>query len=99
MIAATAIQTAAQSVGMFIGARFLIGFGVTFAANSAPLLITEIAYPSQRAQLTAVYNTLWYLGSIMCVTLIVLYTYANLLTAILVPRGLQVFLLFVYFYG
>lgn len=33
MCIATAIQTASQSVGMFIGARFLIGFGVTFAGQ------------------------------------------------------------------
>jgi MFS family permease len=65
MVIATAIQSAAQSVGMFIGARFLIGLGLTFAANAAPLLITEIAYPSQRGQATAIFNTLWYLGSIM----------------------------------
>ncbi|KAI0032687.1 hexose transporter [Vararia minispora EC-137] len=65
MIVATSVQSAAQSFGMFIGARFLIGFGLTFAASAAPLLITEIAYPSQRGQATAMYNTLWYLGSIV----------------------------------
>ncbi|OJA10001.1 hypothetical protein AZE42_03823 [Rhizopogon vesiculosus] len=65
MIAATAIQTASQSVQMFIGARFLIGFGLTFAATAAPLLVTEVAYPSSRGQATSLYNTLWYLGSII----------------------------------
>ncbi|KAF9490672.1 MFS general substrate transporter [Pleurotus eryngii] len=62
---ATVIQTASHSVGMFIGARFLIGFGLTFSASAAPLLVTEVAFPSQRAQATSMYNTLWYLGSIM----------------------------------
>uniref|UniRef100_A0A8H7Y6V0 Major facilitator superfamily (MFS) profile domain-containing protein n=1 Tax=Psilocybe cubensis TaxID=181762 RepID=A0A8H7Y6V0_PSICU len=65
MVAATILQTAAHSFGMFIGARFLIGFGLTFAAAAAPLLVTEIAYPTQRAQATSMYNTLWYLGSII----------------------------------
>ncbi|KAF9000417.1 general substrate transporter [Cyathus striatus] len=65
MVAATVIQTASHSVGMFIGARFLIGFGLTFAASAAPLLVTEIAYPTQRAQATSMYNSLWYLGSII----------------------------------
>ncbi|KAF9030565.1 general substrate transporter [Hymenopellis radicata] len=65
MIVATAIQTAAQSVGMFIGARFLIGFGLTFAANSAPLFVTEISYPTYRAPLTSCLSSLWYLGSII----------------------------------
>lgn len=44
--------------------RLLLGFGNTFAANAAPLLVTEIAYPSHRAPLTATYNTLYYTGSI-----------------------------------
>ncbi|EIN07439.1 general substrate transporter [Punctularia strigosozonata HHB-11173 SS5] len=65
MCIAVALQTAAQSVGMFIGARFLIGFGLTFAANSAPMLVTELAYPPYRAPLTSLYNSLWYAGSIV----------------------------------
>jgi MFS family permease len=65
MVAATCVQTAAQSVGMFIGARFLIGFGLSFAANAAPLLVSELAYPSHRAQLTSLYNSLWYSGAII----------------------------------
>lgn len=65
MCVATAIQTASQSVGMFIGARFLIGFGLTFAAGAAPMLVTEVAYPVYRAQLTSTYNSLWYSGAIV----------------------------------
>ncbi|KAF8887524.1 general substrate transporter [Infundibulicybe gibba] len=65
MCCATAIQTASQSVGMFIGARFLIGFGLTFAANAAPMLVTEISYPTYRAPLTSAYNSLWYSGAIV----------------------------------
>lgn len=65
MCIATAIQTASQSVGMFIGARFLIGFGLTFAANAAPMLVTELSYPKYRAQLTSTYNSLWYSGAIV----------------------------------
>jgi sugar porter (SP) family MFS transporter len=65
MIIGTILQTASQTVGMFIAARFCIGFGLTFAANAAPLLVTEIAYPSQRAPLTSTYNTLWYSGAII----------------------------------
>jgi hypothetical protein len=83
MCIATAIQTSAQSVGMFIGARlvflfvipnfnflikgcsFLIGFGLTFAANAAPMLVSEISYPTYRAPLTSLYNSLWYSGNIV----------------------------------
>ncbi|KAH8113763.1 hexose transporter [Phellopilus nigrolimitatus] len=65
MCAATALQTASNSVKMFIGARFLIGFGLTFAQNSAPMLVSEIAYPPYRAPMTSMYNSLWYAGSIV----------------------------------
>lgn len=33
--------------------------------NAAPVLTTELAYPTQRGAITALYNTLWYCGSIM----------------------------------
>ncbi|KAJ6560074.1 hexose transporter [Mycena capillaripes] len=65
MVIATAIQTASQSVGMFIGARFLIGFGLTFAASAAPMLVAELSYPTYRAPLTSAYNSLWHSGQIV----------------------------------
>lgn len=65
MCAGATLQTAAQNVSMFIGARFLVGFGLAFATNAAPMLVTELSYPSYRAQLTAAYNSLWYSGSII----------------------------------
>ncbi|THH11949.1 hypothetical protein EW145_g354 [Phellinidium pouzarii] len=65
MCAAVTLQTASQNVHMFIAARFLIGFGLSFAANSAPMLVSEIAYPPHRAALTSLYNSLWYSGSII----------------------------------
>ncbi|CCA69467.1 related to hexose transporter protein [Serendipita indica DSM 11827] len=59
------LQTATQNLGMFVGSRFLIGFGTTFAQMASPLLISEIAYPTHRAPLTSLYNTLWFSGSIV----------------------------------
>ncbi|KZT23674.1 hexose transporter [Neolentinus lepideus HHB14362 ss-1] len=65
MCIAVGIQTAAQSVNMFIGARFMIGFGLTFASNAAPMLVSEVSYPTYRAPLTSLYNSLWYSGAII----------------------------------
>ncbi|KAL7279182.1 hypothetical protein ACG7TL_007022 [Trametes sanguinea] len=65
MLAGVALQSSATGIGMFIGARGLIGFGLTFALNAAPLLITELAYPTQRGKLTSMYNASWYFGSIL----------------------------------
>ncbi|PIL35603.1 MFS general substrate transporter [Ganoderma sinense ZZ0214-1] len=65
MLAGVALQCSATTIGMFIGARGLIGFGLTFVLGAAPLLITELAYPTQRGKLTAMYNASWYFGSIV----------------------------------
>lgn len=59
------LQTATQNLGMFVGSRFLVGFGTTFAQMASPLLISEVAYPTHRAPLTSLYNTLWFSGSIV----------------------------------
>ena len=50
---------------MFVGARFLIGFGLTFASSGAAMLVTELSYPSYRAPLTSLYNSLWCSGAII----------------------------------
>ncbi|CAL1716242.1 unnamed protein product [Somion occarium] len=65
MLAGVAVQSASTSIGMFIGSRCIIGFGLSFALNAAPLLITELAYPTQRGKLTSMYNSSWYFGSIV----------------------------------
>ncbi|KAH9944816.1 general substrate transporter [Amylocystis lapponica] len=65
MSAGVALQSASTSFGMFVGARGLLGFGLAFALNAAPLLIVELAYPTQRGKFTAMYNASWYIGSIL----------------------------------
>ncbi|KAJ7601775.1 general substrate transporter [Mycena polygramma] len=65
MLAGVALQISAWSVAVLICARVLIGFGLTFCLNAAPLLLIELAYPTQRGKITSLYNTNWYLGSII----------------------------------
>lgn len=65
MFLATGLQAGAQNNGMFIAGRGLIGFGVSFAHLASALLIVELAYPSQRAKLSSLYNTMWFTGSII----------------------------------
>ncbi|KAH0585146.1 Lactose permease [Termitomyces sp. J132] len=65
MLAGVAAQTAARTVGVFIGSRVIIGFGLQFCLNSGPLLLIELSYPTQRGKITSLYNSSWYLGSII----------------------------------
>ncbi|KAG8980573.1 hypothetical protein FRB90_001729, partial [Tulasnella sp. 427] len=53
MLGGVALQVQSLDVAQFIIARGLIGFGIAFSVNAAPLLITEVAYPTQRSTITA----------------------------------------------
>jgi MFS family permease len=53
------LQGCAQNFGMFIAGRFFIGMGAGFVCTAAPPLIGELAYPTHRPIITAVYNTTW----------------------------------------
>ncbi|GAB5589087.1 hypothetical protein Unana1_03987 [Umbelopsis nana] len=59
------LQSGSTTVGMFIGARYLIGFGTSISGNAAPTLIVELSHPKQRGTMTGIYNSSWYLGSII----------------------------------
>ncbi|KAF4769426.1 hypothetical protein N7455_008500 [Penicillium solitum] len=61
----TIIQTAAQTAGMFIGGRFLIGFGISFTCVAGPSLLFELAHPAMRGTISSLFNVLWYVGSII----------------------------------
>ncbi|KAJ4298828.1 hypothetical protein N0V90_004070 [Kalmusia sp. IMI 367209] len=65
MIFAVVLQSASVNFQMFVAARFFLGFGVAIAHGSAPLLITELCHPQHRAIFTTIYNTTWYVGSIV----------------------------------
>lgn len=52
-------------VGMFIAARGILGFGIAITGNAAPTLVVELAHPNYRGTITGLYNTTWYVGSII----------------------------------
>jgi MFS family permease len=58
------LQTAARTPAMFIVSRFFVGSASGFF-GSVPILITETAYPTHRGKMTAGYNTLYYVGSLI----------------------------------
>ena len=59
IIGAALIQGLAINLAMFIIGRFCIGLGGGFVATAAAPLLGELAYPTHRPVLTAVYNTTW----------------------------------------
>ncbi|KAI0022134.1 general substrate transporter [Xylariomycetidae sp. FL0641] len=65
MLLGVALQGGAQNTGMFIAARGIIGLGLALNITAAPLLLMELAYPTQRAPLVSIYNSLWGLGALV----------------------------------
>ncbi|RAH75295.1 hexose transporter protein [Aspergillus aculeatinus CBS 121060] len=65
MILGVVLQAVSANYGMFLAARFLIGFGVAIAHGASPLLITELVHTQHRAVFTTIYNTTWYVGAIV----------------------------------
>lgn len=65
LLVGVALQAAAQNTGMFIAARGIIGLGLVLNVTAAPLLVMELAYPTQRAPLVSIYNSLWGLGALV----------------------------------
>jgi sugar porter (SP) family MFS transporter len=66
MIAGGLINTFATNYGMLCAGRGILGFGNSLAQLASPMLLTEIIHPQHRAPVTAVYNCLWNLGSLVC---------------------------------
>ena len=65
IVLGTIIQGTANSTGQFMGGRFLLGFGVSFAVTSGPTYVVEINHPAYRGVVGAMYNTLWFSGAIV----------------------------------
>ncbi|KAI4719894.1 general substrate transporter [Aureobasidium sp. EXF-10727] len=65
LITATILQTASPNPATFIVSRVLLGPATAIFGNSAPLLITEIAYPTHRGVATALFFCGFYVGAII----------------------------------
>ncbi|TPX13692.1 uncharacterized protein E0L32_005895 [Thyridium curvatum] len=65
MILGGCLTAFCNGYGMYIGGRFLLGFGNSLSQMSSPLLLTEICHPQHRGPVTAIYNCLWNLGALI----------------------------------
>ncbi|VEU22163.1 DEKNAAC103170 [Brettanomyces naardenensis] len=54
-----------HQISVFIGARFLLAFGCGLATAVCPMYLVEICPPELRSTLSAVYNSFYYIGSII----------------------------------
>ena len=70
IIGSAIMQTFSTSHNMFIGAKMILGFGTSVVQMGAPVLITELSHPKERAIVTSLYNTSVVLGYVIGGTLL-----------------------------
>lgn len=58
------VQGLSPNLAAFVIARAFLGFWTSFVSQPSPVLIAELAYPTQRGKLTSLYNTFFYFGAI-----------------------------------
>lgn len=54
---------------MYIVARSLPGFGMSFCVVAASSLMGELGHPNERPILTSLFNACWFIGSILAATI------------------------------
>lgn len=59
------IQAAAVNFGMFFVARLIIGIGAIFVIVACLCLVSELAYPTHRGVVTAIFGPSWYSGALI----------------------------------
>ncbi|PSK51750.1 sugar transporter-like protein 40 [Elsinoe australis] len=50
---------------VFGAGRFFLGFGVAIAASAGPMYVVEVVQPALRGRAGGLYNTFWFVGSIV----------------------------------
>ncbi|KAF4450124.1 hypothetical protein F53441_6723 [Fusarium austroafricanum] len=65
MVFGAIIQGFARHVAMYIIARMILGAGILFCIISGAALIGELGYPKERARLTSLFNSSYFIGQIL----------------------------------
>lgn len=65
IIGAALMETFAKTLDVYIGGKIILGFGTSIVQMGAPVLITELSHPKERAIVTSLYNTSVVLGYVI----------------------------------
>ncbi|KAL4783607.1 general substrate transporter [Aspergillus varians] len=71
MLSGVVMVSIGYKIALFVVGRIILGFGLGIAQECSPLLVTELVHPQHRAIYSTIYNSLWYVGSLIgaCVAL------------------------------
>lgn len=65
MLVGAVIQGLSVHVAMYICARLILGYGIVFCIISGSAMIGELAYPKERAIMTSLFNSSYFIGAII----------------------------------
>lgn len=65
VVVSTIIMSTATNLKVLIASRFLLAFFTTIAGAAGPVYCVEMAPPQLRGTVSGLFNTLWYLGSVI----------------------------------
>ncbi|KAF2220747.1 putative MFS sugar transporter [Elsinoe ampelina] len=65
MIFGAILQAASNGVGMYLAARFFLGFGIPMCIVAGSALLGELGYPKERPILTSLFNSSYFIGAIL----------------------------------
>jgi len=65
MVVGAIIQGASVNVGMYLAARWLLGFGIPMCIVAGSSLLGELGYPKERPILTSLFNSCYFIGAIV----------------------------------
>ncbi|KAF1850131.1 hexose transporter-like protein [Cucurbitaria berberidis CBS 394.84] len=65
MVVGSLVQALSVNAGMYVFARWILGFGIPFCIIAGSALMGELAYPKERPIMTSLFNALWFVGSLI----------------------------------
>ncbi|RDW75553.1 major myo-inositol transporter iolT [Coleophoma crateriformis] len=65
MVIGALLQGFSVHIAMYIIARMLLGFGIVFCIISGSAMIGELSYPKERATMTSLFNSSYFIGAII----------------------------------
>ncbi|OBT54442.1 hypothetical protein VE04_05487 [Pseudogymnoascus sp. 24MN13] len=64
MVVGAILQCFSQHIAMYIIARMILGFGIVMCIIAASAMIGELSYPKERAIMTSLFNSSYFIGAI-----------------------------------
>lgn len=65
MVIGAILQTCSKNYAMFVVSRFILGLGIPLAIVGASSLIGELSHPKERAIMGSLFNSCYFIGSIV----------------------------------